>query len=104
MSKWTIITTKRDCYMNDDGNSAFTNEYLANKPLRLYESKELAFNAAESLANLEVLSLSRASGEVSFGIPEDSDYESMSEVKVNAYGEDDTTELVTRRTIREVKE
>lgn len=105
MSKWTIVTTARDCYMDDWGNDAYSREYITDDALILFKTKEEAFNKAVESAESEVEGLNADCEEgVTFGIPEDDKYQANTEVKIYGYGEDDNTELVTRRTIKEVKE
>lgn len=102
--KWTYITTARDAYKDVDGNQKFTSEYVTDDTLYLFASKQEAFGAAEKSAMKEVDGLNEdieSSDGKSFGIPEDSDYEQRTEIKVLCYS-DDETELVTRRVLKKV--
>ena len=99
MKKWTFITTARDV-----ANGSVTAEYLTDHTLFLFDSKKQAYEYAVKSAEEECESLNDGCDpRLSFGVPEDNLYESMDEVKVYCYSYDDDTELVTRRSIREVR-
>ena len=103
MENWTYITTCRDLYMDDWGDSAITSEYVSDDKLILFSTQDEAFKAACKSAEDEVDLLNTGCDEDrSFGVPEDDEYECMNEVKVYCYFEEDNTELVTRRTIRQI--
>ena len=69
-----------------------------------FATKEEAFAAAVDAAESELEDLCDETLQgVSFGIPEGTDgYQTGSEVVINYYGEDDTTEWVTSRTVVEI--
>lgn len=102
MKIFTIITTARDAYMDDEGNDGISPEYITHDELKGFDSKEKAFEAAVKSAEEEMEELNEDCDEgISFGIPEDNRYQSSDEVCVCYYSED-ITYIVTRRTIREV--
>lgn len=97
MTKWTYITTAKDAKL-------FNSIYVTDDPLLLFDSKEEAYSCAVEYAEQECESLNEGGDErLSFGVPEDNLYESMDEVKVCCYDEDNDTEIVTRRSIRSVR-
>ena len=104
---FTIITLCRDVYMDDYGNDAISLPYLSDDQLHLFNTKEEAYEAAKQSAEEELESLicdddDEEKGNLSFNIPEDSEYESKDCVKIYGYDEDDNTYTVTVRHIREV--
>ncbi len=72
--------------------------------LKEFDTREEAFKYAVSSAEEEVRNLMDGCDEtISFGIPEDREYERMESVKVEYYNhEDDTTECVTERVLFEI--
>lgn len=103
MKIFTIITTARDVCMNEWGNDEISPEYITDDVLKGFESREKAFEAALKSAEEEAQELNDGCDEgLSFGIPEDDLYQKSKEVSVCCYSEDDSTYIVTRRTVREV--
>ena len=99
MKKWTYVTTAKDAV-----GSSISAEYVTDDWLCLFDTKEEAFAYASGYAEEECESLNDGCDpRLSFGVPEDDLYESKDEVKVCCYDENDDTEVVTRRSIREVR-
>ena len=95
---YTYVTTCRDVESED----IITPIYINDTRLILFETKEQAFDSAYHSALIEVEHLNMGTNDcVSFGIAEDDEFQSMNEIVVNYYYEDET-EMVTTRTIIEV--
>lgn len=107
MLRYTYIVTERNPYMDDDGFTSYTNEYISDQVLKVFDSKELAFEAANEAADEEIDTLNSdltEDDEMSFGISEGDDgYQNGSEIIVNCYFDDSETQLVTRRVILPVE-
>lgn len=104
---YTVITLCRDVYTDKYGNDRITHPYLADSDLKLFNTKEEAFNFARAAAEEELESFTEGLKEDdecnSFNIPGDSEYESFDEVKIMCYYYDeDESDIVTRRIIKAI--
>ena len=98
---YTVITLCRD--VNVITNTV-TQTYIDDGILKLYESKEEAFEAALNEAEMECESLNDGCDKhLSFGIPEDTEYDNKNTVNIMYYNDcDDVEELVTSRVVRKI--
>lgn len=104
---YTVITLCRDVYTDKYGNDRITHPYLDDSDLKLFNTKEEAFNFARAAAEEELESFTEGLKEDdecnSFNIPGDSEYESFDEVKIMCYYYDeDESDIVTRRIIKAI--
>lgn len=98
---WTYVTSAKD--MSGDGK--ISPEYITDDDLALFQTPRSAFSVAYNHAEEEAESLNEGCSIAGrhFGVPLDSDYDTMKEVKVVCYFEDERTEeIVTRRTLKKV--
>ena len=99
--KYTYVTLIRDPYIDDDGFTSYTGEYLDDQNLVLFNTKDEAFNSAVKAANEELITLnSNADPDEYFSILEDDLYKTSNQVIINHYFHySDEVQLVTRRRI-----
>lgn len=96
---YTIILVEREPVSNSDDGLFRT--YLSDDKLLLFDTKEEAFEYAMIMAESEVEKLnSGCLEEVSFGIPEDDEWQNSNCVVVNYYY-NDNTEMVSKYIIKE---
>ncbi|MBR3518258.1 MAG: hypothetical protein IKO10_18300 [Lachnospiraceae bacterium] len=95
--KYTIVTLCRDANGMQASNSYLEKGVL----LKEFDSKREAFEFAVKAAEEEAEGLMEGCREgISFGVPEDTEYQNMESVKVCYYNhEDDTTEIITERAL-----
>ena len=104
--KYTVVTLCKDpcrTVFLPDGTQAFNTYLEKGVLLKEFDSKREAFEFAVKAAEEEAKGLMEDCDEgISFGVPEDTEYQNMESVKVCYYNhEDDTTEIVTERTLFE---
>jgi len=101
--KYTIVNTCQDVLSNERVSGKYLEKGTA---LKQFDSKREAFNFAVKAAEEEVEFLMDDCDEgISFGIPEDNEYERMESVKVCYYNhENDVTELVTEYSLFEMEQ